>query len=215
MTVVNFWYFGHADHLLFDGVLNMAKKILVLDGHPAKDSFCGALAAAYADAAKKNGHNVRVLQLADLSFDPDFGSGSFKSIKPLEADLEAFWSDLEWCNHFVVAHPLWWGGLPAKLKGLIDRVLLPGKAFKYVPGKALPAKLMTGRTSEVLVTADTPGWIFRLIYGLAIKKQMKLQILEFCGLKLKNYAWFAPIHQSTETARTKMLGKAARLGAAA
>lgn len=193
----------------------MAKKILVLDGHPARDTFCGALAAKYAEAAVDKGNEVRVLRLADLSFDPDFGSASFKSIKPLEADLETFWEDLQWCDHFVVAHPLWWGGLPAKLKGLIDRVFLPGKAFKYVPGKALPAKLLSGRTSEVLVTADTPGWVFRFIYGLAIKKQMKLQILNFCGLKLKNYAWFAPILQSTETSREKMLVKAASLGAAA
>jgi hypothetical protein len=43
---------------------------------------------------------------------------------------------------------------------------------------------------------------------------MKMQILDFCGLKLKNYAWFAPIRESTETSREKMLGKAARLGAA-
>ncbi len=193
----------------------MAKKILVLDGHPAKESFCGALAETYAESAKKKGNDVRVLRLADLSFDPDFGASSFKHIKPLEADLEGFWADLQWCDHFVVAHPLWWGGLPAKLKGLIDRVFLPGLTFKYIPGKALPGKLMTGRTSEVLVTSDTPSWAFRFIYGLAIKKQMKLQILDFCGLKLKNYAWFAPIQQSTDTSRAKMLNRAAKLGAVA
>jgi len=192
----------------------MAKKILVLDGHPAGESFCGALAARYADAARQKGHEVRVVRLADLSFDPDFGSASFKTVKPLEADLEAFWTELEWCEHFVMAHPLWWGGLPAKLKGLIDRVLLPGKAFKYVPGKAIPAKLLAGRTSEVLVTADTPGWVFRFLYGLAVKKQTKMQILDFCGLKMKNYAWFAPIRGSTDTARAHMLNKAARMGAA-
>ena len=164
----------------------MAKKILVLDGHPARESFCGALATQYAAAATQKGHDVRVVRLADLSFDPDLGTSSFSKIKPLEDDLEAFWESLQWCDHFVIAHPLWWGGLPAKLKGLIDRVLLPGKAFQYVPGKALPAKLMSGRTSEVLVTSDTPGWAFRLMYSLAIRKQMKRQILDFCGLKMKN-----------------------------
>jgi NAD(P)H dehydrogenase (quinone) len=127
----------------------MAKKILVLDGHPAKGSFCGALAQTYADAAEKTGHDVRIVHLADLSFDPDLGSASFKTVKPLEADLEDFWASLEWCDHFVLAHPLWWGGMPAKLKGLIDRVFLPGKAFRYVSGKALPEKLLAGRTSEV------------------------------------------------------------------
>ncbi|EEE43148.1 NAD(P)H-dependent oxidoreductase [Roseibium alexandrii] len=192
----------------------MSKKILVLDGHPAKGSFCGALAQTYADAAKKSGHDVRMVHLADLSFDPDLGSASEASTKEWEEDLETFWDTLEWCDHFVLAHPLWWGGMPAKLKGLIDRILLPGKAYKFVSGKALPEKLMAGRTSEVLVTSDTPHWYFKFIYGQGIKKQTKMQILDFCGLKMKNYSWFAPIQGSTEQARAKMIRRAAQLGGA-
>ncbi|MEP1933211.1 MAG: NAD(P)H-dependent oxidoreductase [Roseibium sp.] len=192
----------------------MTKKILVLDGHPASESFCGALASSYASAAKKKGHDVRVMHLANLSFDMDFGASTFHNSKPLEPDLEGFWNDLEWCDHFVIAHPLWWGGMPAKLKGLIDRVFLPGKTFRYVEGKAIPEKLMIGRTSEVLVTADTPGWIFRFIYGSGIKKQFQKQILDFCGLKMKAYSWFASISGSTDDARGKLLAKAAKLGSA-
>lgn len=192
----------------------MTKKVFVLDGHPASGSFCGALASSYASAAEKKGHDVRVMRLADLSFDMDFGMSSFRNTKPLEPDLEIFWNDLDWCDHFVIAHPLWWGGMPAKLKGLIDRVFLPGKVVQYVDGKALPKKLMSGRTSEVLVTADTPNWIFRFIYGAGIKKQVQKQILDFCGLKMKAYSWFASLHGSTEEAREKLLLKAARLGAA-
>ncbi|MBO6757736.1 MAG: NAD(P)H-dependent oxidoreductase [Roseibium sp.] len=191
----------------------MAKKVLVLDGHPARESFCGSLAEAYAAAARRKGHDVTVLKLADLRFDPDFGVSSFKNAKPLEPDLATFWSDLEWCDHFVIAHPLWWGGMPAKLKGLIDRVFLPGKTFQYVKGKSLPEKLMSGRTSEVLVTSDTPGWFFRFIYGAGVKKQTQKQILDFCGLKMKAYSWFASIHGSDEKDRDRLLKKAERLGA--
>jgi len=190
----------------------MTRKILVLDGHPAKESFSGALAERYAGAARKNGHEVRVVKLSDMSFDPDFEYGSYRQVKPLEPDLEAFWTDLEWSEHFVLAHPLWWGGMPAKLKGLFDRVMLPGKAFRYVEGKAFPEKLMTGRTSEVLVTADTPGWFFTLVYGAGIRKQTKHQILNFCGLKMKAYSWFASLHGSTADQRAAMLDRATRLG---
>ncbi|GGB50778.1 NAD(P)H dehydrogenase (quinone) [Roseibium aquae] len=193
----------------------MTKKILVLDGHPATESFCGALAARYAEAARKNGHEVRIAKLSDMSFDPDFEYGSYRNVKPLEPDLEAFWADLDWSEHFVLAHPLWWGGMPAKLKGLFDRVLLPGKAFRYVKGKAFPEGLLRGRTSEVLVTADTPGWFFRLVYGAPIKKEIRSQILNFCGLKMKAYSWFASLHGSTPGQREKMLERAARLGARA
>ena len=192
----------------------MAKKILVLDGHPAKDSFCGAIADRYLTEASKNGHLVRLVRLADLSFDTDFGVSSFRDAKPWETDLEAFWENLKWCEHFVIAHPLWWGGMPAKLKGLFDRVFLPGKAFQYKKGQALPEKLLSGRTSEVLLTADTPSWYFRLIYGSGVKKQTQKQILDFCGLKMKAYSLFGPIAGSTEESRAKLLTKAAKRGAA-
>jgi len=188
------------------------KRILVLDGHPVEGSFCGALAQQFADNAAQAGNDVRVRHLSAMRFDPDFGTSSFKEAKPLEPDLEAIWQDIVWCEHLVVAHPLWWGGLPAKLKGLFDRVLLPGAAFQYVKGKPLPEKLLKGRTSQVLVTSDTPGWFYRWIYGAGSRKQIEKQILNFCGLKPVGYHMFSPILGSSDEDRAKMMSRAAGLG---
>ena len=188
------------------------KRILILDGHPAKGSFCGALAGEYAENARKKGHDVRIRHLAELDFDPDFGTSDFKQAPDLEPDLEALWDDMTWSEHVVIAYPLWWGGHPAKLKGLFDRILLPGKAFKYISGKALPEQLLKGRTAEVLVTADTPGWIFRWLYGAGSRKQTEKQILAFCGLKPKGYHVFSPIRGSNDSDRAKMLERAGGLG---
>lgn len=187
-------------------------RILILDGHPAIGSFCGALGNEYARNAESNGHEVRSRHLGEMRFDPDFGTSDFSKAPELEPDLEALWQDIVWCEHIVIAYPLWWGGHPAKLKGLFDRILLPGKAFKYTKGKALPEKLLQGRTAEVLVTADTPGWIFRWIYGAGTRKQTEKQILAFCGLKPKGYHLFSPILGSDDTARGKMLRRAGELG---
>jgi len=187
-------------------------RILILDGHPAGGSFCGALAQSYAEEARRKGHDVRTRHLSELAFDADFGVSSFKDAKPLEPDLQALWEDITWCQHLVVSHPLWWGGLPAKLKGLFDRILLPGAAFKYVKGKPLPEKLLKGRTAQVLVTSDTPGWYFKWIYGAGARKQTEKQILDFCGLKPKGYHMFSPIRGSVDEGRAKMLARAAELG---
>ena len=135
----------------------MPKRILVLDGHPGPDSLCGALAAAYAEGAIRAGHDVALLRLSDMTFDPDMGAG-FDADKPLEPCLAEVQDKIAWCEHLVIVHPMWWGLMPAKLKGLLDRVLLPGFAFRYTSGKMLPDKLLQGRTAEVLVTADSPRW---------------------------------------------------------
>ncbi len=187
-------------------------RILILDGHPAKGSFCSALAAEYAREAGEGGHDVRTRHLSDMVFDPDYGTSDYDNGPRLEPDLNSFWDDVTWCEHMVIVHPLWWGGHPAKLKGLFDRVLLSGKAFKYVSGKTIPEKLLTGRTAQVLVTADTPGWVFRWIYGSGARKQTEKQILAFCGFKPKGYHMFSPIHGSNDADRSRMLSRAGALG---
>ncbi len=187
-------------------------QILVLDGHPAKGAFSSAIAETYAAAARAKGHQVRVCKLSEMDFDPDFGVSAYRDAKPLEQDLQAFWDDLVWSQHFVVAHPLWWGGMPAKLKGIFDRAFLHGTAFQYERGKAIPKPLLNGRTAEVLVTADTPAWIFYLLYGSPLRKQTEKQILTFCGFKMTGYAMFSPIRGSSVEQREKYLKRAARLG---
>jgi putative NADPH-quinone reductase len=105
------------------------KRIYVLDGHPAAESLSRSLAQAYADAAREAGHEVRLTHLHALSFDADFGHAGYTRTKALEPALEQVLQDLHWAEHVVLAAPMWWGGLPARLKGLIDRAFLPGRTF--------------------------------------------------------------------------------------
>ena len=152
-----------------------------------------------------------------MIFDADFGESGFKNTKPLEPVLEAFKSDIEWCNHFVVVAPMWWGGLPAKLKGLFDRVLLPGFAYntRETSFVGLPKPMLGGRSARVIFTSDTPGWFFRLIYGSALVRQTKGQILHFIGMKPAKFTWFSAATDATAeriagwTTTVEGLGRAA------
>lgn len=159
------------------------KRIFVLDGHPGSTSLSRYLSQAYAEQAKQAGHDVRLLHLSDLSFDVDYGAGGYSTWKPLEPQIEAVLENIEWCEHMVLATPMWWGGLPAKLKGLIDRTFLPGRTFD-TRGK-MPKPMLKGRTARVFLTSDTPGWYFRLVLKNALVWQLKRQILGFIGLKTK------------------------------
>ena len=60
-----------------------AKRIYILNGHPAENSLSRAMAEAYADAARAAGHDVRLTHIHDLDFDPDYGFGGYKNQKPL------------------------------------------------------------------------------------------------------------------------------------
>lgn len=160
----------------------MSKKVLILLGHPSSLSFCDALAEAYGKAARAAGHEVRLLRLGALQFDPILHEG-YHQIQALEPDLLEAQAAIRWAEHLSFVFPIWWGSVPALLKGFLDRVLLPGFAFRFQPGLALPVQLLQGRSAHLLVTMDTPPWYFRWIYRMPGIHQMQKTTLEFCGIK--------------------------------
>ncbi len=193
------------------------RKILILNGHPGQTSLNKALAEAYLAAARQAGHELRYQDLSQMRFDMDYGEGGYQNAKALEPDLEQFLVDLEWAEHVVVTTPLWWGAIPAKLKGAFDRALLPGRAFdtRNTSFLGLPAPMLTGKTARVLLTSDTPSVLLRLFYGNAIKKILARQILGFVGIKPVRFTTFAPASHPVDSTVRHWLEKAAALGARA
>ncbi|WP_197916764.1 NAD(P)H-dependent oxidoreductase [Thiosulfatihalobacter marinus] len=193
------------------------KRIFVLDGHPAASSLTRSLAESYANAARGAGHQVRLTHLHDLEFDPDYGFGGYVNQKPLEPGLEQVLQDIEWAEHVVMATPVWWGGFPAKLKGLIDRAFLPGRTFdtRKTTAIGLPAPLLTGRTGRVLMLSDTPNWVFRLFYRNALMVQLRGQVLGFVGIRPLKITQFAGASHPRDGVVQKWLQRAAAIGAIA
>lgn len=186
------------------------RRILVLSGHPNPDSFSAALARAYADAARAAGAEVRVHDLSAMAFDPDLPRG-YKGTPALEPDLADFWKNLVWSQHLMLAHPLWWGGMPARLKGLFDRVLLPGTAFRYKKGNAMPEKLLKGRSARLVLASDTPDWFFRLGYGAAYLRQARGQIFGLVGIAPLRFTHVGPVRGMAPAARQRALATMTRL----
>ncbi|WP_095055560.1 NAD(P)H-dependent oxidoreductase [Pseudomonas sp. Irchel s3b2] len=182
----------------------MSKRILVILGHPSSNSFCGALAERYAQSASRAGHEVRQLWLGKMNFDPVLREG-YQHVQPLEADLRRAQADILWAEHLTLVYPIWWGGVPALLKGFLDRVLLPGFAFKYREGKAFPDKLLHGRSAHLLVTMDTPPWYYRWIYRMPGLHQMRKTTLAFCGIEPQRTLTFGPILGSSAGQRETWL----------
>ena len=192
------------------------RKILVLDGHPGAKSLSYLFAETYAAAARRGGHEVKVVHLSDLAFDMDFGQGDYVDFKALEPDLKTFMDHLKWADHFVLTAPMWWGGLPAKLKGLFDRAFVPGLAFDpRNPNKVgMPGPLLSGRTGRVILTSDTPFWFMRVMYHRAILHTLHGQILKFVGIKPRKAVWFSGASHADKSLVARWTGKIEKLALA-
>ena len=154
---------------------------------------------------------VELLELAALEFDPNVRTSAFAA-QSVEADLRRAAALIGWADHLVFVYPTWWGTMPALLKGFLDRVLAPGFAFEEI-GSAGYRALLTGRTAELLTTTDTPGWVWRWIYGAPGDKAMARAILGFCGIEVVQIRRFGPVRGSRPEQRRAWLESAEAAGA--
>lgn len=187
------------------------KKIVIINGHPNKASFNFGIAKAYREGALDSGVEVQEIVIADLQFNPNLQFGYQKKME-LESDLIKAWEIIQWADHLVWIHPIWWGGLPAITKGFIDRLFLPGFAFKYKKDSLWWDKLLKGKTAHIITTIDQPGWYYRLMYGRPSVNQLKKSTLEFCGIQPVKVTYIGIIKTSDEKQRQKWLEKVKKLG---
>lgn len=182
------------------------KRILIINAHPYAESFCNALAEKYYQGANDNGFDVKMTNLRDLKFDPIL-HGGYSVITELEDDLKEQQELIKWCNHLVIVTPLWWAGLPALLKGFIDRTLLPGFAFKYSETSPMPEKLLEGRSATVIYTQGAPFLYSLLILKDSFWNSLKGGILKFCGFNPVKRIVLDSISSSSTTKREEWLNK--------
>jgi 1,4-dihydroxy-2-naphthoate polyprenyltransferase len=187
-----------------------ALRVLVVAGHPRRDSLSVALAEAFADGAREAGCSVRMLHLSELVFDPDVTADS-PAEQALEPDLVRARDLIDWAEHLVFAFPNWWGTMPAGLKGFLDRVLYPGFAFREDGGHYYG--LLAPRTAELLITMDVPPFVYRWIQGAPGRKAMARATLGLCGITTVAVTTFAPPSHTDRATREGWVTQARDLGA--
>ncbi|MBX3243358.1 MAG: NAD(P)H-dependent oxidoreductase [Acidobacteria bacterium] len=187
------------------------KKILIINGHPDRESYCHALAEAYKRGALASGSELKEIVIADLQFNPNLQFG-YRKRTELEPDLLAAREMILWAEHLVWIYPVWWGSFPAILKGFLDRVFLPGFAFKKRENSLMWDTLLTGRSARIISTLDQPVWFYWLVNRRPTYWAMKRMTLNFCGIKPVKATTIGPIRLSKPAWREKWLKKVEKLG---
>lgn len=179
--------------------------VLIIDGHPDPSSLCAALAQSHAEGLRAGGARVEVLALRDLHFDPILRVG-YHEHQSLEPDLQRAQSLIAGARRLVVVTPVWWGSMPALLKGFFDRTLERGWAFRY-KHNGMPEGLLAGRSARVIMTTDSPGFYLRFIHGDPTANSLVRSTLKFCGLKPVDMTRIGPVHKSSAAQREGWLAQ--------
>jgi NAD(P)H dehydrogenase (quinone) len=176
-------------------------RALILFGHADHPTFNDRLAAAYERGYRRHGAVERI-DLASLTFDPVLRTGH-REAQPLEPDLERVKHAIERAGHLVWVFPTYWASPPALVRGLVDRLFLPGWAFRYEPGKALPIGLLAGRSARVIATMDSPSWWYTLAHHRSIHRAFGTATLSFCGLAPVEFTTVHAVRELNEAQRAR------------
>ncbi|MGH9272190.1 MAG: NAD(P)H-dependent oxidoreductase [Ilumatobacteraceae bacterium] len=117
--------------------------VLMVTAHPHADSFTAAVATAARRGMQRAGHSIVELDLYAIGFAPTMSPAeraAYHQATPLIDPMTIEHGRLvRQATALVFVYPTWWGGPPAVLRGWLERVLVPGVAFRFDErGKVVP-----------------------------------------------------------------------------
>ena len=137
--------------------LRMERKVTIILAHPEPESFCASLAVEVKSAAVEAGFEGEILDLYKEGFDPLLTGEEIRRRFSFEKQVQEHQKRVEEADMLVWIHPDWWGGMPAVLKGWLDRVFAPGFAFSFEEQddrRIIRIPLLKGKAALTLITTD-------------------------------------------------------------
>ncbi len=167
-------------------------KVFIVHAHPETKSFNSALTRHAKAILEQTGHEVIVSDLYAMSFNPVSDRRNFTSQKDTDyfkqqieehyatandgfsLDIKAEMEKLFWCDVLIFQFPLWWFGLPAILKGWVDKVFAAGKIYGgdkwydngVFQGKKAMLSLTTGGKLPMYTEVGINGDIHSILYPI-------------------------------------------------
>ncbi len=181
------------------------KHILIINGHPRKDSFNSALAETYKTSAEKMGASVKIINVKDLKFEPF--QTEFKKYDAPDDILKSR-EMIKEAEHIVWVYPIWWYFMPALLKAFIEQTFMSGFAFQYLKSERVVKweKFLKGKTCSIISTMDAPPWYYKILIKDPTIKMLKAS-MAYCGIKFKSRMYFGSVKTSSGKQRKSWLKK--------
>ena len=185
-------------------------RILVLYCHPVESSFNAALHRAVVDALTEQGHEVDDCDLYAEGFDPVLSREELLVYQDTVQNQDAvkpYIERLRRAEGLVMVFPVWNFGLPAMLKGFIDRVFVPGVSFDMSDPRRIQPGLTNLRRVSGVTTYGVPRW-----KAMWLGDAPRATILRFCkrlagGRAAVTYHALYHLNIASPSVRTRFMQK--------
>src|ERR1700759_4409027 len=134
-------------------------RVLVVYSHPVETSYNAALHREVVGGLVRAGHEVDDCDLYAEDFNPVLSRAERIGYHDVPANIEPVRTHVERLRRadaLVLCFPTWCFGLPAMLKGYLDRVFMPGVAFDLSDPANVKPSLTHLRRIAAVVTYGRP-----------------------------------------------------------
>lgn len=159
-------------------------NVLAVFCHPRRDSFSGAVLNRFVAGAEAAGHLVEIADLYREGFEPVMSLRDLEQFDgvAMPPEVLAEQARVENCDALCLVFPIWWYGMPAMLKGWLDRVWSAGWAYTWEHDPE--GSLLEPRPLTLLAPA---GASLRLIEKYGVEDRLdhilRYGVFGYCGVE--------------------------------
>lgn len=181
-------------------------KHLIVYCHPSPKSFNCAVLDAYLTELTAQGQETVVRDLYKIGFDAILGPADMEKFSSgsIPEDIKAEQAHITWADVVTFIFPVWWAGLPAQVKGYVDRVFSRG--FAYSLDAAGPKGLLEGKKAVLLNTTGAPEQEYsRSGMFKSMEQTIDEGIFKFCGMEILAHKYFCDVLSLNDAGKKKVL----------
>ena len=174
-------------------------KNLIIYAHPNTASLNHFFKNTIVETLQKSKQEIVVRDLNAINFDPVLSLNDMNGqrIGQVADDLKAEQEFFSWADRIIFIYPIWWTGMPAIMKGYIDRVFSYGFAYRYDQG--IQKGLLTGKKTVIV---NSHGKSNSEYEAMGMDKALALTsdtgIFKYCGLEIEQHFYFDQADRASE-----------------
>lgn len=166
------------------------KKNLIIYAHPESHGHGFEILTRVQDQIRDRGHEYLLIDLYKEQYNPVLKDDELYTVghRAIAPDTKKYQELISAADTLIFIFPVWWGQMPAILKGFVDRTFTPGFAFKYrklIGPIYIPHGFFKHKRSVVFMTEGSPWYFYLFGVARSPKKVIKRMIFDVVGLKVK------------------------------
>jgi len=184
-------------------------KTVIVYAHPYENSFNHAVLESIKEGLVENDERYTVFDLVKDGFNPVMTAKDLAGYNKGHTDDEIiikYQEEIESAHKLIFIFPIWWGGMPAILKGFFDKVFLKNFCYKIENGKVV-GLLDHIKKTFVFTTSGRDTSTIVNKWGDPIGTTLPKSTLSVVGLNDYDWINFDRISKSKKDDRIKYLKK--------